>query len=237
MFFACCCAEEESAAGAGVRLEVAIRDQTTGEGQVEAAKQPEPSPTVEEAAAAPAPAAPGAVEPGVFNVVVFRNTESFGIDVSAADKVCMVNDVAPDSLLGKWNDTCESDRQIRKTDRLFAINGQTFKKAKDALGALKTTSGEITLTFQRATLNKVTLSTDGCPLGLSLKDGPNFLLVLDVFEGAVETYNNDVPSEKQLRNSSRIIKVDGVAGAGDEMLKVISSRIDAKQRELEFLTW
>ena len=31
---------------------------------------------------------------------------SFGLDVSAVGRVCMVNDVHPDSLVGEWNQQC-----------------------------------------------------------------------------------------------------------------------------------
>eukprot|EP00931_Biecheleriopsis_adriatica_P097942 TRINITY_DN71827_c0_g1_i1.p1 TRINITY_DN71827_c0_g1~~TRINITY_DN71827_c0_g1_i1.p1 ORF type:complete len:282 (-),score=47.42 TRINITY_DN71827_c0_g1_i1:100-903(-) len=208
-------------------------------------QQQEPEP--ETPAAVPAPeetevpeSEETAAGPVLFDVVVLRDAEpTFGINLSLADQVCMVADITDGTLIGKWNETCDPAHKVKRGDRVFALNKRCYK-AKDVPNSLKIATGKITVTFQRPRRNKVTLHTGGQSLGISLREGPDFLLVFDIFAGVVAEYNKSVCDRPgtQLRKSSRITSVDGVKGTGEDLMKLIRSGADAKEeRTLEFITW
>eukprot|EP00930_Biecheleria_cincta_P085331 TRINITY_DN74725_c0_g1_i1.p1 TRINITY_DN74725_c0_g1~~TRINITY_DN74725_c0_g1_i1.p1 ORF type:complete len:237 (+),score=51.59 TRINITY_DN74725_c0_g1_i1:28-738(+) len=194
-----------------------------------------------------APAAPedppqgSADEPNHFTVTVDRAPGTFlGIDLVAAGKVCMVDNITEnDSLVGEWNRTCDSSAQVRRYDRLCKVDGRLSEKGKDALDAIKACQGKVTIEFERPNILEVRLPTGkGQSLGLRLKAGPNFLLVTNVDEGSVKVYNSGVDQSQQIKASSRIMTVNGKTVSGEELMKEIQRSADALEVvELKVLTW
>jgi len=201
----------------------------------------EPSKTAPAVAKDPPRGTPSADEPSNFTISVERAPGSFlGIDLVAAGKVCMVDNVTPnDSLVGEWNRTCANNVQVRKYDRLLKVNGRVSEKGKDALDAIKESQGNVTIDFQRPNILEVRLpSGTGQSLGLRLKAGPNFLLVTSIDEGSAQVYNSGVEPRQQIKASSRILTVNGKTISGDELMKEIKRSADASEvLEMKVLTW
>ncbi|CAL1170034.1 unnamed protein product [Cladocopium goreaui] len=160
----------------------------------------------------------------------------FGVDLSSAGKACIVTSVTSDGLVAEWNNSGVAPRcQVQKYDRLLAVNGQTSEKSKEVLDMLKHTHDQMVLTFQRARINEVKLQRDGKSLGIHLKDGPHFLLVLGVEDGVVKDYNKSVPHPFQVVSSDRIIAVDGFEGSGAALMDKV--RGSDRELSLKVLAW
>eukprot|EP00434_Breviolum_minutum_P023122 symbB.v1.2.020399.t1/scaffold1714.1/size104981/3 len=146
---------------------------------------------------------------------------SFGVDISAAGKVCMVNGIEEGSLIGVWNSQSTlPEHQIRKYDRLMSLNGEKPAKGKDMLERLRDTSGPVTIVVQRPVIQKVKVKKNDKDLGVSVIDGQSFLLVTRISDGAISEHNLRAPHPKDvIRVPSRIVTVDGKKGKGSELLK------------------
>mmetsp|Transcript_136958 Transcript_136958/g.193751 ORF Transcript_136958/g.193751 Transcript_136958/m.193751 type:complete len:210 (-) Transcript_136958:16-645(-) len=160
----------------------------------------------------------------------------FGVDLSSAGKACIVTSVTSDGLIAEWNNSGVASKfQVQKFDRLIGVNGQTSEKSKEVLDMLKQTHNQMVLTFQRAKVNEVKVRRDGRNLGIHLKDGPHFLLVLGVEDGVVKDYNKSVPVELQILSSDRIIGVDGAEGSGHSLMDKVRS--SEQELNLKVLAW
>jgi len=159
-----------------------------------------------------------------FSVDVVRSPgTSFGVDISAAGKVCMVNAVQAGSLVGDWNNQCAPENRIRQYDRLMAFNGDRPSKGKEMLEKLRDASGPVTITVQRPVVQQVIVSKNGKELGLGVIDGQSFLLVTRIAEGAVNDHNLAAASDQVIKVPSRIVTVDGKKGSGAELLKLMEN--------------
>eukprot|EP00438_Fugacium_kawagutii_P027378 Skav211474 [mRNA] locus=scaffold1118:89854:98079:- [translate_table: standard] len=160
----------------------------------------------------------------------------FGVDLSSAGKACVVTSVTNDGLVAEWNNSgVASQFQVQKYDRLVAVNGKTSEKSKEVLDLLKSTNNQMVLTFQRARVNEVKFQRDGKNLGIHLKDGPHFLLVLGIEDGVVKEYNKSASVQSQLLPSDRIISVDGVEGSGATLMDKV--RAGEPELTLKVLAW
>ncbi|OLQ08650.1 hypothetical protein AK812_SmicGene7830 [Symbiodinium microadriaticum] len=169
-------------------------------------------------------ARPAKEECFTFSVDVVRSPgTSFGVDISAAGKVCMVNAVQAGSLVGDWNNQCTPDHRIRQYDRLMAFNGDRPSKGKEMLEKLRDASGPVTITVQRPVVQQVIVSKNGKELGLGVIDGQSFLLVTRIAEGAVNDHNLAAASDQVIKVPSRIVTVDGKKGSGAELLKLMEN--------------
>ncbi|CAE7711451.1 unnamed protein product [Symbiodinium sp. CCMP2456] len=169
-------------------------------------------------------ARPAKEECFTFSVDVVRSPgTSFGVDISAAGKVCMVNAVQAGSLVGDWNNQCAPDHRIRQYDRLMAFNGDRPSKGKEMLEKLRDASGPVTITVQRPVVQQVIVSKNGKELGLGVIDGQSFLLVTRIAEGAVNDHNLAAASDQVIKVPSRIVTVDGKKGSGAELLKLMEN--------------
>ncbi|CAE7721473.1 unnamed protein product [Symbiodinium pilosum] len=159
-----------------------------------------------------------------FSVDVVRSPgTSFGVDISAAGKVCMVNAVQAGSLVGDWNNQCAPEHRIRQYDRLMAFNDDRPSKGKEMLEKLRDASGPVTITVQRPVVQQVTVSKSGKDLGLGVIDGQSFLLVTRIAEGAINDHNLAATSDQVIKVPSRIVTVDGKKGSGAELLKMMET--------------
>ncbi|CAE7719677.1 unnamed protein product [Symbiodinium sp. CCMP2592] len=169
-------------------------------------------------------ARPAKEECFTFSVDVVRSPgTSFGVDISAAGKVCMVNAVQAGSLVGDWNNQCAPEHRIRQYDRLMAFNGDRPSKGKEMLEKLRDASGPVTITVQRPVVQQVIVSKNGKELGLGVIDGQSFLLVTRIAEGAVNDHNLAATSDQVIKVPSRIVTVDGKKGSGAELLKLMEN--------------
>lgn len=233
----CCCAEE-------VREEHLITLRQDVVLPKEVTRKVEPAVEPAQTAAATSKQSPGklpADEPTRFTITVERAQGSFlGIDLVAAGKVCMVDNVtANESLVGEWNRSCASSSQVRRYDRLMSVNGRPSEKGKDALDAIKASSGKVSIEFERPNVLEVKLPTgNGQSHGLRLKTGPTFLLVTAVEEGHAKAYNSGRDPKQQIKASSRITTVNGKTLTGDELMKEFQRTSDASQDvDFKVLTW
>ncbi|CAL1154436.1 unnamed protein product [Cladocopium goreaui] len=121
-----------------------------------------------------------------FQVDLLRDeTRKYGLDVSAAGKVCMVNSVQDDSLVADLNKALQekgdSERIIRPFDRLLSFNGKEApQKGKEVMEMLRNTHGSISILVQRPFIHKVVVEKTVDQLGISKIDGSTFLLVTNI---------------------------------------------------------
>lgn len=145
---------------------------------------------------------------------------SFGVDISAAGKVCMVNGIEDGSLVDVWNSQTKlPEHKIRKYDRLMSLNGEKPAKGKDMLERLRDASGLVTVTVgvQRPVIQKVVVRRSEKDLGISVIDGQSFLLVTRVSEGTISDHNlRALEAKDVIKVPSRIVAVDGKKGKGSE---------------------
>lgn len=161
-----------------------------------------------------------------FFVTVERTPKStFGVDLSAAGKFCIVNSVtAPPSLVGSWNATAGEASRVRKLDRLLGINGFSSDKGKDLLEKLRDTKGQVVLEMSRPTFFEAEVTpAPGQGLGIQLKAGPSFIMVTSIEDGPVQEYNARALPDQQIKLSCRILSVNGKEGKGDELMAVLKA--------------
>ncbi|CAE7320836.1 unnamed protein product [Symbiodinium natans] len=177
-----------------------------------------------------------AAAPETFDIFLDRAPGTyFGVDLSSAGKACVVTSVTTDGLIADWNAKCSEESKVQKYDRLYAVNGQTSEKSKEILDLLKSTHNKMVLTFQRAIVSEVKVQRGALNLGMHLKDGPHFLLVLGVEDGVVKDFNKTVPTEQQIQQSDRIIGVDGMEGVGAALLDKVKNA--GPEVTLKVLAW
>lgn len=152
---------------------------------------------------------------------------SFGLDVSAVGRVCMVNSVAPNSLVAEWNAKAmkeERDREvIQQYDRLMALNDERPEKGRDMSEKLKNIKGFVSIVIQRPVIRNVTVVKNGLKdLGISIIDGHGFMVVSSVGEGTIISQHNALAAyEDVIGVPTRIISVDGEYGDGFELLQMM----------------
>jgi hypothetical protein len=249
--FLCCCAEDVNdkaqmtfeRPSRAMETPVTFAERTAPIVSVEAASAPvweyqEPTdeplrppdelqPAPEQAAPAvaqqkPVPAERKIQEP--FFVTVERTPKStYGVDLSAAGKFCIVNSVtAPPSLVGSWNATAGEASRVRKLDRLLGINGFTSDKGKDLLEKLRDTKGQVVLEMSRPSFFEVEVTpAPSKGLGIQLKAGPGFVMVTSIEDGPVQEYNARALPDQQIKLSCRILSINGKEGKGDELMAVL----------------
>eukprot|EP00931_Biecheleriopsis_adriatica_P067737 TRINITY_DN41802_c0_g1_i1.p1 TRINITY_DN41802_c0_g1~~TRINITY_DN41802_c0_g1_i1.p1 ORF type:complete len:238 (+),score=41.91 TRINITY_DN41802_c0_g1_i1:110-823(+) len=173
-----------------------------------------------------------------FDVTVVRSASSyFGMDLSTAKHVCMVNEVEPDSLIHDYNCSCRADAQVRRYDRILGFDGATCARGADMVEKLKTASGTVRLTFQRPVVNRAAFrkGSDGS-VGLALKTGPRFLLIVGIASGSVEEFNKTALPDQVVTTSCLIVSVNGVTGSGKKLLNELSAA-QGDTITLEYVSW
>eukprot|EP00931_Biecheleriopsis_adriatica_P039706 TRINITY_DN22696_c0_g1_i1.p1 TRINITY_DN22696_c0_g1~~TRINITY_DN22696_c0_g1_i1.p1 ORF type:complete len:261 (+),score=60.11 TRINITY_DN22696_c0_g1_i1:56-784(+) len=232
-YFSCCCEEKSDERGDLIRPEN-LFPRSTDEVQIEHFKEAEQE---QESWARPAEADAFLDVAEMFEIQVYRTPTTFyGMDLSVAGKVCMVNSVEQDSLVGLHNRAATDQMQVKRHHRLLYVNGDGGS-GKEVLEKLKAYVGAVTLKFQSPCCNKVTFRKDAeGSIGLSLKEGPDFLLVLNVREGSpAEEYNATATDEKSILASSRVLSVDGVMDSGSNLMAMVKAA--RQELTLTFLTW
>lgn len=170
----------------------------------------------------------------VFTVELNRTAgSSFGVDISAAGKVCMVNGIEEGSLVGEWNRKVTiPENQIRQFDRLMSLNGEKPAKGKDMLERLRDATGMVSILVQRPQVQKVQVSKNGKDLGLSVIDGQSFLLVTRITDGAISDHNASASPKDVVKVPSRIVSVNGKKGKGSELLKFMEEATSSFELEM-----
>mmetsp|Transcript_49286 Transcript_49286/g.107322 ORF Transcript_49286/g.107322 Transcript_49286/m.107322 type:complete len:224 (+) Transcript_49286:45-716(+) len=175
-----------------------------------------------------------------FQVDLLRDeTRKYGLDVSAAGKVCMVNSVQDDSLVADLNKALQekgdSERIIRPFDRLLSFNGKEApQKGKEVMEMLRNTHGSISILVQRPFIHKVVVEKTVDQLGISKIDGSTFLLVTNISDGVFKDHNASARPEDVLRMPARIVSVDGKKGGGPELVKFMEEASNSFELELLF---
>lgn len=152
---------------------------------------------------------------------------SFGLDVSAVGRVCMVNDVHPDSLVGEWNQQCfeagDLDQAVQQYDRLMALNHERPERGRQVMERLQAAEGSVSIVIQRPVIRRVKVKRNGLKdLGIAIIDGHGFLVISSISEGGVfAKHNATAIAEDAIPVPSRIISVDGEYGHGFELMQIM----------------
>lgn len=152
---------------------------------------------------------------------------SFGLDVSAVGRVCMVNDVHPNSLVGEWNQQCleegDADQVVQQYDRLMALNDERPERGRQVMERLQAVQGIVSIVIQRPVIRRVKVKRKGLKdLGITIIDGHGFLVISSISEGGIfAQHNAEVPAEDAIPVPSRIISVDGEYGHGFELMQIM----------------
>jgi len=161
----------------------------------------------------------------VFPVHINReHGTSYGMDVSAAGKVCLVNTVEENSLVGEWNrewvEKASPDQSVQTYDRVLAINDERPVFGKDVLEKLREASGRMTLLMQRPVVSQETVmkNSKDDPLGIDYIEGYGLLLITKIGEGVFQDHNASVPLTNEVKIPSRIVSVNGKRGSGLDLL-------------------
>eukprot|EP00435_Cladocopium_sp_Y103_P052543 s338_g16.t1 len=175
-----------------------------------------------------------------FQVDLLREEKrSYGLDVSAAGKVCMVNSIQDDSLIADLNKQLQlkgdSERIIRPFDRLLSFNGKEApQKGKEVMEMLRNTHGSVSILVQRPFIRKVVVEKSRKDLGISKIDGSTFLLVTNIYDGVFRDHNASAGPEDILRIPARIVSVDGKKGGGPELVNFMEEATNSFELELLF---
>lgn len=90
-----------------------------------------------------------------------RFTESYGLDLSAAGRICLVNQVK-DGLAGEWNAQREPEQpKLERYDRIFAVNGEEFAHGSEMLAKLRASTGLVSIVVERPTRRTVYVTKNG----------------------------------------------------------------------------
>ncbi|CAK8987123.1 PDZ domain-containing protein [Durusdinium trenchii] len=174
-----------------------------------------------------------------FTVELHRNpSSSFGVDVSAAGKVCLVNSVIDGTLVSEWNEKIgksgedDKDRRIRPYDRLMSFNEKKNLKGKEMMDMLRSASGPVTLIVQRPSFQRVVLFKRDQELGITVIHGPTFLLISNITDGVFQTHNARAAPKDVINIPSRIVSVDGRRGNSQLLLKLMEDAESSFEVEL-----
>lgn len=180
-------------------------------------------------------------EPRETFIVSMEHTasSSLGIDVSAIGNVCMVENVRPGCLIAQWNEKCPEDSRVIRSDRIVSVNGQWLCSAPELTSALLAARrGPVEIILQRGhCFEAVVKKEPQKALGFSIKEGADFLIVLEVFdEGCVQAYNRAVPDQKEaIVASCRILRVNGESGSGSQLIELARNASDCVR--LDVISW
>ena len=96
-----------------------------------------------------------------FVVELQRSEESYGLDLSAAGRICLVNQVK-DGLLGAWNQQrAPGQLKLERFDRIFAVNGEEFPYGSEMLAKLRSSTGSVSIVVERPTRRSVHVRKNG----------------------------------------------------------------------------
>ena len=174
----------------------------------------------------------------VYSVGLHRAPDSsFGLDLSAAGRVCMVNGVAEGSLVGDWNymwkEKGATDQIVQQHDRVVGINTERPSMGTDIMEKLRESIGQVTLVMQRPVRRTIAITkTEGNDLGITFVDGYSFLLVTSIGEGVIKDHNNSADPKDVIRLPSLIATVDGEKGSGSELFTRMQESVDVFEVEL-----
>ncbi|CAK8986967.1 unnamed protein product [Durusdinium trenchii] len=169
-----------------------------------------------------------------FTVELHRNpSSSFGVDVSAAGKVCLVNSASWRPKEGHVVLTkVGADRRIRPYDRLMSFNEKKNLKGKEMMDMLRSASGPVTLIVQRPSFQRVVLFKRDQELGITVIHGPTFLLISNITDGVFQTHNARAAPKDVINIPSRIVSVDGRRGNSQLLLKLMEDAESSFEVEL-----
>ncbi|CAK9053506.1 unnamed protein product [Durusdinium trenchii] len=164
-----------------------------------------------------------------FTVELRRHYDmDFGLDLSAAGKVCMVNavHVGRAGLVDLWNQSVSQkgmkEHEILPFDRLMSVNDETPSNGKVVVERLREATGAVTLVVQRPMLRKVSVRGPSWKsLGISVQLLKPCLLITHIHEGVFLDHNSSALPEEVIRVPCRIFSVNGQRGSGSELQKAM----------------
>eukprot|EP00435_Cladocopium_sp_Y103_P018528 s2470_g4.t1 len=169
---------------------------------------------------------PGSADCFTFTVELQKRPgTNFGVDLSAAGKVCMVNAVLGASLIGEWNRMMDQrgpkEHAIRAYDRLMVFNDEKPAKGADMVERLHGALGAVTLIVQRPRRQALRVRRKQTELGIqALTSGSGFLLITRINGyGVFADHNASAPEEDRVKIPCRLVKVDGQSGNGEALLR------------------
>lgn len=131
----------------------------------------------------------------------------------------------PDQLAHAYNSTAADELQILPGDRVVAVNGSEAP-ASTLLSTLSR-ADNISLTFQHALLERISVQKKGKRLGLVVNKDRRpcvkYLQVEKVNEGVILDYNMTIGS-RGMQPGDRIVEVNGVRGTPEALLRELTSK-------------
>lgn len=162
----------------------------------------------------------------LFTVGLHRAPDtSFGLDLSAAGRICLVNAVGENSLISDWNrmwlEKGAKEQTVQQFDRLVALNTERPSKGRDMMQKLRESTGQVNIVIQRPIIRKININKKlGEELGITIIDGFTFMMVASIAEGVFKNHNhNAAHAEDIIHLPTLIVAVDGMRGNGSELLK------------------
>lgn len=176
----------------------------------------------------------------VFTVGVHRSTgDTFGLDLSAAGRLCLVNAVSEGSLVAEWNRMWlakgDKEQTVQQFDRVVALNTDRPSKGKQIMDKLRKCIGPVAIVMQRPVTRKVRINkTPGQDLGITIVDGYRFLIVASIAEGVFRDHNSGADPDEIIQLPSLFMSVNGQRGSGSELMKFMQDSPGAFEVELLF---
>ena len=162
----------------------------------------------------------------VFTVGLHRAPPdtNYGLDLSAAGRLCLVNAVSEGSLVASWNkmwlEKGVKEHTVQKYDRLVGLNTDRPSSGKELMQKLRDCTGQVAIVMQRPVVRRITVQKlAGQELGITIVDGEGFLIVASIGEGVIRDHNQRARAEELIHLPSVIAAVNGKTSSGSEMLK------------------
>ena len=162
----------------------------------------------------------------LFTVGLHRAPDtSFGLDLSAAGRICLVNAVGENSLIADWNrmwlEKGAKEQTVQQFDRLVALNTERPSKGRDMMQKLRESTGQVNIVIQRPIVRKIKINKKlGEELGITIIDGFTFMMVASIAEGVFRDHNEKAAHAEEIIHLPTImVAVDGMRGNGSELLK------------------
>ena len=180
----------------------------------------------------------------LFTVGLHRAPDiSFGLDLSAAGRICLVNAVGENSLIADWNrmwlEKGAKEQTVQQFDRLVALNTERPSQGKDMMQKLRESTGQVNIVIQQPIVRKININKKlGEELGITIIDGFTFLMVASMAEGVFRAHNqNAIRAEDIIHLPTLITAVDGMRGNGSELLKFMREAEGPFEVEVLYYDW
>mmetsp|Transcript_10585 Transcript_10585/g.23353 ORF Transcript_10585/g.23353 Transcript_10585/m.23353 type:complete len:255 (+) Transcript_10585:260-1024(+) len=232
--FACCCApgEETAVTIPTVSLEEEYKNSLLQEMQIMPAQEPDPVPSVqlkkqaEEISATKKPKAPVLEEAREFTVTINKDTGIMGVVLDRKEHWLTVIKVASGLIADHNARVADKADCVLVNDFIVAVNGK--RHVDDMLEEAKLAGGSVDILVHRPYRFEVIVSkSDSQPsfgAALMYQQDSTSVDVKSIRPGALQVYNEKVPTELQVLPSDCITQVDGKASSPPDMITAIKEQ-------------